>query len=252
MASPVIHVEPSILSLVHDGSCSSETSLSDVDAECDTDGEYHNTCSASDEYEYKDDVDVEEYHPSSRSSGSQLPKSLSIHRSRAPASTSAGSRRVPGPVRRRRLSPYPPSRQTPTHSIPAEGMHPPYVCTAGRMEQVSSDAPTPLPHSALRTLKCPRCGYRPSKNRPSDLRRHYASHFDEESLRYVCCGVRIDRASEYGVTDLSNVYEHDGEMRVGQCWRVFTRRDALLRHVKNPKTKCVCDVVPSREYMSVD
>ena len=120
---------------------------------------------------------------------------------------------------------------------------PPYTYTSGRTDVLFSGRAPPLSPSVSSTLKCPLCSFRAKTGRASDLRRHYECHYEDDALKYVCCGVRIDRAAEYGVTDVDEVYEHHGELRVGNCWRVFSRRDALLRHLKSKKCQCVCDAV---------
>lgn len=131
------------------------------------------------------------------------------------------------------------------------------------MLQTSCSSRSPsLPKSALRTKRCPECDYRPSEGRLSDLTRHYKCHFGEQSREWVCCGVSVDRASEYPIKDLSQVYEHNGEARVGNCWLVFSRKDALTRHLRGTKSakdkgekkkekekeRCICDILPPEEY----
>ena len=124
---------------------------------------------------------------------------------------------------------------------------PNYIFTTGRTDGALTGPPPQLSQSALTTLTCPECSYRTRSNRPSDLKRHFDSHYLRKDLKHVCCGVRVDRVEEYGVGDLCHVYEHNGEVRVGRCWRVFARRDALLRHLRHSNT-CICDVLPSAEY----
>lgn len=72
----------------------------------------------------------------------------------------------------------------------------------------------------------------------------------EESRKYVCCGVRIDRVEEYSavVAVKGDIHEHKGEVRIGRCWQVFSRSDALKRHLDDSTTKCVCDVRPAEYY----
>ena len=67
------------------------------------------------------------------------------------------------------------------------------------------------------------------------------SHYVKDA-KHVCCGVRLDHAAEYGVSDPEDyAYEFKGEIWTGGCWQVFSRRDALLRHLKHSKTGCVSE-----------
>ena len=51
----------------------------------------------------------------------------------------------------------------------------------------------------------------------------------------------------------STVQDFGGQQRIGaMCRRTFSRKDALVRHLKNPKCKCVCDVLPAEEYIGID
>ena len=114
---------------------------------------------------------------------------------------------------------------------------------------------TDLPPSALTYMRCPICNRKfAGKRRPSDLERHYKCHFPAggEDAKFVCNGVRLDRAAEYGVADLETAQTLKGEVRVGRfCAMTFSRKDALLRHVRNPNLSCVCDVLPAEEYSGI-
>ena len=83
----------------------------------------------------------------------------------------------------------------------------------------------------------------------AELRRHYAGHRRHAAhargavdAAFVCCGVHVADAGAYGVDSIDgvdNVHEFGGALRVGGCWKVFSRKDALLRHLRNTKTGCV-------------
>lgn len=123
------------------------------------------------------------------------------------------------------------------------------VSAARRLAQVTT------PYAALpsTTRVCPICGYTPSKNPPErDLERHHRGHFPttDDEAQFVCNGVSVGNAALYGVEGADAREEVvQGELRVGRfCLMTFGRRDALLRHVKNPRIGCVCDVVPVDVY----
>lgn len=64
----------------------------------------------------------------------------------------------------------------------------------------------------------------------------------------MCNGVSVDNAARYGV-QYADAAVVQGEVRVGRfCLMKFGRRDALLRHVRNPNIACVCDVLPAEVY----
>ena len=80
----------------------------------------------------------------------------------------------------------------------------------------------------------------------AELRRHYAGHCRHAAhargvvdAASVCCGVHVADAGAYGVDGVDYVREFGGALRVGGCWKVFSRKDALLRHLRNTKTGCV-------------
>ena len=121
--------------------------------------------------------------------------------------------------------------------------------TAPRLQQATSPPPE-LSQSDIQKLECPLCSYKPPKNREVDLRRHFECHY--QTAKHVCNGVRVDRAADYRITDLSNVQDYEGERRVGRhCMKVFSRKDALLRHLRNENCECVCDVLPSSFYVTI-
>ncbi len=76
-----------------------------------------------------------------------------------------------------------------------------------------------------------------------ELERHEDSHEGEEkALHWVCTGVPILRASEYGLTDhvqeyirAGRVMLYEGQYMVGGCGKSLCRPDALARHLRKPK-----------------
>ena len=257
----------------------SEPSFPDIDAVGETDVEYqagtvsdHGSVYEDDGDDDDDADDEEEYRPPNivRSTHSQRAKPVSSSRDRASSTVSNKLHRGTTSSRKTRPSPYPSSRPAGITPSPPSGdasLCPPYQYTSGRLERFESGVPSSIPESDLKKMQCHICLYRPKANAPkdsrgkgkptletrrSDLRRHYQSHVDgkadDKVPKNVCCGVRVDRAPEYGVSNTGeHVYEHNGEMRAGACWKVFGRRDALLRHLRASK-HCVCDILPSAEY----
>lgn len=89
--------------------------------------------------------------------------------------------------------------------------------------------------------RCPVAGCQyvlPSSRRRLDVRRHFETHRNgENKKRWQCCGVPLDRAHEYGITDVSGAYLWRGCWLVGGCQKGFSRRDSLGRHLE--KQDCV-------------
>ncbi|KIP03482.1 hypothetical protein PHLGIDRAFT_238039 [Phlebiopsis gigantea 11061_1 CR5-6] len=104
--------------------------------------------------------------------------------------------------------------------------------------------------SVRKSGRCPLCPE--TVRRPDDLDRHYRGHFQSPPTA-ICNGVRIERAAEYGIdVATSEVEEFDGVFRVGvYCRAAFTRKDALVRHLKNPKFPCVGDIIPAAAYAGI-
>lgn len=148
-----------------------------------------------------------------------------------------------------RYSPYPSSSPSPSCSSLSSDAGSPgprsvrLRHTSSRKKQVSdTDAKSQSRNGASR-WGCPHCKYVQQNHRMPDLRRHIAGHSKTEE--FVCSGVPLDRAEEYSVPAhaMSEAAEWKGELRVGGCWQVFSRRDALIRHAKNRTKDCVCDAL---------
>ena len=104
-------------------------------------------------------------------------------------------------------------------------------------------------------FQCPvaGCDHTQKNRRISDLKRHVATH-DRwiEPGKWTCCGIEMERAHFYGqgiIVGMSKeeqivagAYEFKGKLMIGGCLNTFARRDALKRHVDNPKISCVGDM----------
>ncbi|KAI0632298.1 hypothetical protein C8Q77DRAFT_914972 [Trametes polyzona] len=89
----------------------------------------------------------------------------------------------------------------------------------------------------LKAWKCPFCPYVQKTQRKQDLERHCLTHCPEAAQRkgvpLTCSGVPISEAAKYGINlALAKRSMVDGELRVGGCGNVFSRADALGRHLK--------------------
>ncbi|KIP05979.1 hypothetical protein PHLGIDRAFT_36182 [Phlebiopsis gigantea 11061_1 CR5-6] len=201
----------------------------------------------------EEDVDMEdsaseeeENYPKQRSSHHQYTRERNLNTPPRPSQSSV--HRVPHSTRSARVSPYashPPTPRRQASPSPPPFAYPPAPLhfTPSRTDKASSAAP-PIPsHNRDAPTSCPLCPYEPGHGRHSDLRRHMETHYEKDA-KYVCCGVRLDRAADYGISAADawgHVYDFHGEARVGWCWQVFSRRDALLRHLNNSNLGCVCD-----------
>ncbi|CCL98762.1 uncharacterized protein FIBRA_00767 [Fibroporia radiculosa] len=90
----------------------------------------------------------------------------------------------------------------------------------------------------------PGCAYVQRRRRLPDLRRHMETHRAGTSYaRWVCCGVSLAEADRYGlrIDNYTSRSMFRGEMRVGGCMRGFSRRDALVRHLKNGRIDCIAE-----------
>ncbi|KAF7797450.1 hypothetical protein EIP86_008646 [Pleurotus ostreatoroseus] len=92
---------------------------------------------------------------------------------------------------------------------------------------------------------CPYCGYVPRKpGRNPDLMRHIGTHRrDEQAVTWVCCGVPIAEAAQYGMEDFKQDdvkwVSHVNMLMVGGCGEQFSRKDAYQRHLKAKSHGCV-------------
>ncbi|KAI0336985.1 hypothetical protein BDW22DRAFT_1364620 [Trametopsis cervina] len=94
--------------------------------------------------------------------------------------------------------------------------------------------------------RCETCSRTFVKARYSDFKRHVLSHYPDEASKLrgpvVCCGVPVALRSEYSIPENARVGYFDGHAMVGGCWKKFSRKDALGRHLRNKNRRCVGDL----------
>ncbi|KAI0712399.1 hypothetical protein C8Q76DRAFT_797255 [Earliella scabrosa] len=150
--------------------------------------------------------------PSTPSSeASSRPSSPNERRTRPPSSQS----------RAKRASPYGRKSQPPRNLQLPEGVD-------------------PLSFIDAATMRCTLCGK--PVNRGADLSRHARTH---SSRPFGCVGLPLHEAQDVGLSeeDMAVQFELHGTLRVGGCWKQFSRRDAYQRHRKSCKgalaKKCI-------------
>ncbi|KAI1784158.1 hypothetical protein LXA43DRAFT_1101676 [Ganoderma leucocontextum] len=94
--------------------------------------------------------------------------------------------------------------------------------------------------------KCPHCLYVQRNRRSPDLKRHVQTHTRGAHVAvWVCCGVPTENAVELGVPSEvvcdAPLFDFDGVTMIGGCRKVFSRRDALIRHLRKRKGACFGD-----------
>jgi len=99
-------------------------------------------------------------------------------------------------------------------------------------------------HQAINSpaLVCPvpSCPYVQKIRRMPDMRRHVETHRAQANYeKWICCGVPLRDAAKYKITNVSQAYEFKGTEMVGGCLKGFSRRDALVRHLKSDRNTCV-------------
>ncbi|KAI0754208.1 hypothetical protein C8Q80DRAFT_1068147, partial [Daedaleopsis nitida] len=89
--------------------------------------------------------------------------------------------------------------------------------------------------------KCPYCPHVQHNRRRPDLRRHIATHTRRaDGTTWVCCGVPLTSAHMFGIRAHEEaVCVFNGIQMVGGCMTTFSRRDSLVRHLKNAEGRCV-------------
>ncbi|KAI0372867.1 hypothetical protein BV20DRAFT_1050297 [Pilatotrama ljubarskyi] len=164
-----------------------------------------------------------------------------------PASETSGRRSKRGTGGSTR-SPYPKacaSASSSRHSSPSELVHCP------RRNAVVSPATSTSPLGWLPTnpWKCPYCSYVQRKKRSPDLKRHIATHTrptNTDEALWVCCGVPLIDAQECRVPTavlLEEPFLYEGLYMVGGCRKVFSRKDALRRHLRTHAGICFGDAL---------
>ncbi|KAF9804264.1 hypothetical protein IEO21_09455 [Rhodonia placenta] len=103
-----------------------------------------------------------------------------------------------------------------------------------RNVQVGTIVPEPRATRVPKLVQCTvkGCGKVLTKG---TMRRHKETHKEQDKWR--CCGIPIEMAFGLANADTSSV-----RRMVGGCWEVFSRKDALERHLKNPNNPCIGDV----------
>ncbi|KAH9902583.1 hypothetical protein C8Q73DRAFT_670873 [Cubamyces lactineus] len=96
--------------------------------------------------------------------------------------------------------------------------------------------------------KCPYCPYVQKNKRPQELKRHKQTH--DEVVHWVCCGIPLDEALQRGdlpAEVLRTPCKYEGLLMVGGCQMLYSRKDALRRHLKASRGVCYGD--ESRGYL---
>ncbi|KAI9066069.1 hypothetical protein FKP32DRAFT_1546784, partial [Trametes sanguinea] len=95
--------------------------------------------------------------------------------------------------------------------------------------------------------KCPYCPWVQKSKRSPDLKRHIKTHLRPEHVdepEWICCGVPLVDAHEKDLPESitsEQPFVYAGETMVGGCRKVFSRRDALMRHLRLRKGACYGD-----------
>ncbi|EKM52728.1 uncharacterized protein PHACADRAFT_261333 [Phanerochaete carnosa HHB-10118-sp] len=118
--------------------------------------------------------------------------------------------------------------------------------TTRRTRQVDADRAIAEPETdGPGAYMCPLCEHHQANRHLPDLRRHILAHYPDARV-HVCRGVRLAAAPPGAVERFGVVEEDGGEERVGGCYQVFSRRDALLRHLQNPNKACLYNAAELR------
>ncbi|KAG5648435.1 hypothetical protein DXG03_005009 [Asterophora parasitica] len=93
-------------------------------------------------------------------------------------------------------------------------------------------------------FRCPVDDYIQRNHRMPDFKRHICTHAESQ---YVCIGVPLEDAAEYGLPPDADQHLYQGEVRAGGCMSFFSRRDALKRHLGNRSLTCVGERQSARD-----
>ncbi|KAI0801942.1 hypothetical protein BC629DRAFT_1495554 [Irpex lacteus] len=93
---------------------------------------------------------------------------------------------------------------------------------------------------------CETCGHVCKPSRKVDFKRHVNTHYRHMvSGAVICCGVPVELRDE---PQWTHIHEHAqvmtfyGRQMVGGCGRIFSRTDALKRHLELGTVPCVGDI----------
>ncbi|TBU39508.1 hypothetical protein BD309DRAFT_928869 [Dichomitus squalens] len=120
------------------------------------------------------------------------------------------------------------------------------ACTRRNAPAPSPNAPSSSPPIRTNRWACPHCPYVQHNRRSPDLKRHIETHtHGADVAMWVCCGVYALDALGQGVpvevVRQAQIVDFDGVPMIGGCRKTFSRKDALIRHLKAQKGKCFGD-----------
>ncbi|KAI0366296.1 hypothetical protein BV20DRAFT_659326 [Pilatotrama ljubarskyi] len=123
--------------------------------------------------------------------------------------------------------------------------------TPRRNAAVASSASRHAATSLADKYRCPYCDHVQQNKLSGQLKRHIATHTrptDAAEQPWVCCGVPLIEAQQRGIPAellLKEPVEYEGIFFVGGCWKTFSRRDALGRHLRRNAGRCYGDSLAS-------
>ncbi|KZT06507.1 uncharacterized protein LAESUDRAFT_631940, partial [Laetiporus sulphureus 93-53] len=86
------------------------------------------------------------------------------------------------------------------------------------------------------------CPFAPVDVRQGDVLRHMETHRLKD--KWVCCGTYLEDALQQGIVPrISEIRVYKGRQMVGGCFKAFSRRDSLKRHLENGRIGCLGDIV---------
>ncbi|KAL7279349.1 hypothetical protein ACG7TL_007190 [Trametes sanguinea] len=141
-------------------------------------------------------------------------------------------------------SPYP--MATPGSSS-SRGSSPQSPILSSRRNAPATAAAYLSPAPSNDPWQCPYCPWIQKSKRSPDLKRHIKTHLRPEHLdepEWICCGVPLVDAHAKNLptaVTLEEPFAYAGEAMVGGCRKVFSRRDALMRHLRLRKGVCYGD-----------
>ncbi|OSC99919.1 hypothetical protein PYCCODRAFT_742485 [Trametes coccinea BRFM310] len=162
----------------------------------------------------------------------------------SPAFASPSTRAATRSARRvKTSSPYPVTSPS-SSSNDSSPTLPPRIATR-RNAAVS----TPARATSSNPWQCPYCPWIQKTRRSPDLKRHIETHTrsnNANDAKWVCCGVPFGEALARGVPPkvmLGDACMYAGQVMVGGCRQVFSRRDALKRHLRTRTGVCYGDAL---------